>query len=315
MNGVGIPHRADCGISLSEELWRRIGDRICKRHRLNYSRLESSPTSENYVLFVDQAFVIKIFLPQRNMFSRELLALGLGKGMDLRIPRMLHFGEMEGWSYLVMKKMRGQPLPQPWATLVRKDQIEIISELGAAMRRLHSQKIASAVFRKCRRPWLAFLNQQVRVSAERQRAKGASEQWLNRLAQYLNDSLHLLPTDSCDVLLHGDLHPANLLVYRRKDRWIIRALVDFADSLIGFCEYDFVKPMLHMAFADPLLQQTLLLSYGYKEREFDVRLRRRLMLLTILHEGSNLKKACVRLGPGADSLTFQQLEERIWPFL
>jgi hygromycin-B 7''-O-kinase len=271
--------------------------------------------SENFVLFVDEAFVIKIFLPRRNMYSRELLALRLGKGKGLRIPRMLHFGEIEGWSYLVMNKMRGQPLPQSWATLVRKDQIEIISELGAAMRRLHSQKIASAVYRKCRRPWMAFLDQQVRVSAARQRAKGASEQWLNRLAQYLNDSLHLLPTDSCDVLLHGDLHPANLLVDRRNDRWTIRALVDFADSLIGFCEYDFVKPMLHMAFADPLLQRTLLLSYGYKESEFDVRLRRRLMLLTILHEGSNLKKTCVRLGPGTDTLTFQQLEERIWPLL
>jgi hygromycin-B 7''-O-kinase len=158
------------------------------------------------------------------------------------------------------------------------------------MQRLHSWKAAGAFHSKGGNQWRRFVNHQIEISAERQRVRGASKKWLNHLSQYLKDAVNLLSTDSGDVLLHGDLHPANLLLDHKDGRWRVLGLVDFADSLIGFREYDFVKPMLHMAFADRLLQRTLLLSYGYKETELDVRLRRRLMLLTILHEGSNLKK-------------------------
>jgi hygromycin-B 7''-O-kinase len=92
-------------------------------------------------------------------------------------------------------------------------------------------------------------------------------------------------------------------------------LIDFADSLSGFHEYDFVRPAMHMAFGNRNLQRTLLLAYGYKEKELDLTLRRRLMLLTILHEGSNLQDAAQRIGPKAHELSLEELEAEIWSFI
>jgi len=116
------------------------------------------------------------------------------------------------------------------------------------------------------------------------------------------------------VLLHGDVHPLNVLLTQQGRRWQITGLFDFADSLCGFHEYEFVAPGVLMVQGDRELQRALLLAYGYGEAELDLNLRAHLMLLTVLYECSDLRKYALRLAPEAIHLTLDQLEAAIWTF-
>lgn len=311
-----ILHAAEYESCFRDDIWERAAAEICRQHSINYRVLHRSPRSENIVFLVDNAFVIKIFSPFRDMYSREALALRLAHGkLRIKTPEVLYNGEIDGWSYLVTTQLAGRVLHQPWASLGLRDRFEILSGLGAAMQQLHSWEVTlSETASDNNYGWRVFLERQVRFALERQRVRGASPQWVESLPTYLATNLSFLPTDHKLVLLHGDLHPGNFLLEGKGGHRRVAGLIDFADSLSGFHEYDFIKPVLHMAFGDRGLQRTLLLAYGYKEKELDLDLRRRLMVLTILHEGSNLRKAALRLQPSANSLSLEELEAEIWSF-
>ncbi|HEX8251485.1 MAG TPA: hypothetical protein VF599_25145, partial [Pyrinomonadaceae bacterium] len=87
-----------------------------------------------------------------------------------------------------------------------------------------------------------------------------------------------------------------------------------ADSLKGFHEYDFVAVGVLMIQGQGALQREFFRAYGYAENEINETLRRRLMLLTILYECSNLRKYALRLKPEAVDLTLDELERAIWNF-
>jgi hygromycin-B 7''-O-kinase len=311
-----ISHAAEYESCFRDDIWKRAAAEICRQHRINYSVLRRSPRGENIVFLVDKGFVIKIFAPFRDMYSREALALRLAHGkLRIKTPEVLHNGEIDGWSYLVTAQLAGRALNQPWASVGLRDRFEILSGLGAAMKQLHSWEVTlSETASDNDHGWRVFLERQIRFSVERQRVRGASPQWVESLPTYLATNLRMLPADHKHVLLHGDLHPGNFLLEGKGRHRQIAGLIDFADSLSGFHEYDFIKPVMHMAFGNRDLQRTLLLAYGYKEKELDLHLRRRLMLLTILHEGSNLRKAALRLQPNASSLSLEELEAEIWSF-
>jgi len=116
------------------------------------------------------------------------------------------------------------------------------------------------------------------------------------------------------VMLHGDVHPMNVLLKERGGRWEASALFDFGDSFCGFREYEFVAPGVLMVQGRRELQREMLRAYGYGEAELDLNLRARLMLLTILYECSDLRKYALRLAPHAVNFTLRELEAAIWTF-
>jgi hypothetical protein len=91
-------------------------------------------------------------------------------------------------------------------------------------------------------------------------------------------------------------------------------LFDFADSLCGYHEYEFVAPGVLMMQGNYELQRAFLLAYGYSETQLDLNLRARLMLLTVLYECSDLRKYAMRLAPEAVDFTLAELEAAIWTF-
>jgi len=91
-------------------------------------------------------------------------------------------------------------------------------------------------------------------------------------------------------------------------------LIDFADSLCGSKEYEFVAPGVLTVQGDGELQRALLLAYGCAETQLALDLRARLMLLTILSECSDLRKYALRLAPDATKLTLDELERALRTF-
>ena len=308
-----VSNAADYSLHFGDDVWLQAASAICARHSLSHTTIRRSPQGENIIFFVDETAVIKIFAPFRENYLRETTALAFAKGkLSIRTPDLLHTGELEGWSYLVMSQLEGDASRAVWAEVGRRDRLEIISHLGIAMRELHTHD--APLRTALDRDWRGFLERQARESVERQRACGANPEWLESLPAYISSRLALLPAAHRLVFLHGDIHAGNLLLIRERGRWRIAGLIDFGDSLCGFHEYEFVAPGLLMVQGDGELQRALLLAYGYTDAQLDLDLRARLMLLTVLYECSDLRKYALRLAPEAINLTLDLLERAIWKF-
>ncbi len=298
----------------NDGVWQQAAAVICARHRLPYASLRRSPQGENIIFFVDDAVVIKIFAPFRGQYRREAAALEFAHGKSgIETPEIVHTGELEGWPYLVMTRLAGIPMREVWSSIETRERLEIVSRLGAAVRELHAHD-APLSEPDLNRDWRDFIERQARTCVERQRACGANPQWLESLPAYITARLKMLLTGDRPVLLHGDVHPGNVLLAERGGRWQVTGLFDFGDSFCGFHEYEFVAPGVLMVQGNRDLQRAMLLVYGYGEAQLDLNLRARLMMLTVLYECSDLRKYALRLAPEAIHLTLDALEAAIWTF-
>ncbi len=297
------------------DVWRQAAALVCARHRIPQANLRRSPQGENVIFFAGERFVIKIYSPLRGQHVRERAALEFASHARLSIetPEVVHAGELEGWPYLVMTRLDGILMREVWPDIEMRQQLAIVSRLGVAMRELHAPR-APLSPPELNRDWRSFIESQARASVARQRACGANPEWLESLPAYLEENLALLPERFEPVMLHGDVHPGNVLLRERGSRWEAAALFDFGDSFCGFREYEFVAPGVLMVQGRRELQREMLRAYGYAEAEIDLNLRTRLMLLTILYECSDLRKYALRLAPHAVNLSLRELESAIWTF-
>jgi hygromycin-B 7''-O-kinase len=293
------------------EFWRGFAETICRRHDLSFRNLQRATAGENIVFLVDDAFVIKIYTPFRGGFRREKAGLEFAQNKtSLILPEILFEGEIENFKYLVLNRLEGVLMSREiWLGLETRKQIEIVAQLADGLKELHSHDARAIDF-----DWRKFIGQQAATVVERQKAGGASLAWLERLPDYLAESLPLVPKDAENVFLHGDVHFGNLRLSETSGKWRISGLFDFADSLKGAREYDFVAVGVLMIQGQAELQREFFRAYGYAENEIDEVLRRRVMLFTILYECSDLRKYALRLKPEAVDLTLDELERAIWNF-
>ena len=311
MNVPTIAVADDFQRHLRDGFWTDFAQSICRRHKIFFNRLLRSEYGENIVFLVDAKYAIKIYTPFRRGFIREKTALEFAKDKtSLIMPEAVYNGEIEGFNYIVLSQLEGISITRDiWLKLNKLDQIRIVSQLAAGLKELHSHGAQSINF-----DWVKFIEHQTATVYARQKANGANPEWLERLPLYLEENLPLLPKDIAPVFLHGDVHFGNLRFIEKNGKWHISGLFDFADSLSGFGEYEFVAVGVLMIQGQREIQREFLLSYGYKENEINETLRRRLMLLTILYECSNLRKYALRLKPEAVNFTLDELEREIWSF-
>ena len=62
------------------------------------------------------------------------------------------------------------------------------------------------------------------------------------------------------------------------------------------------------------LQREFFRLYGYPDSAIDEKLRKRLMLLTMFYEYSDLRRYAIRLRPEAIEYSLLELEQAIWNF-
>ncbi|HEY0427545.1 MAG TPA: phosphotransferase [Pyrinomonadaceae bacterium] len=293
------------------DVWTGAARSICQRHKLAFENLKRSEHGENVVFLVDARYVVKIYTPFRSGFERERAALRFAENKTtLPLPEIIFEGEIENFKYLVLTQKEGVLMQRAmWLNLEKDEQISVVSELAAGLKELHTHNPRAINF-----DWQKFVTHQAETVFERQKSNGASVEWLEKLPLYLEENIKLLPENGAPAFLHGDVHFGNLRLKQVGGKWRISALFDFADSLKGFHEYEFVAVGVLMIQGQREIQREMLLAYGYRENELDEILRRRLMLLTILYEQSDLRKYALRLRPEAIDYTLEELEKSIWAF-
>jgi hygromycin-B 7''-O-kinase len=180
-----------------DDVWEIVAAEICRRNSISFGGLHRSLEGENIVFLVDETFVIKIFAPFRDRCSREVSALTFAQGRSLiKTPILIGSGEIDGWSYLVTTQLVGSPLHDSWDSVAERDQFEIVSKLGVAMKQLHSWEVELTATESANHLlWSAFLERQVLYSVQPQRVQGVSQNWVESLSGYLAANLSLLPKD------------------------------------------------------------------------------------------------------------------------
>lgn len=64
------------------------------------------------------------------------------------------------------------------------------------------------------------------------------------------------------VLLHGDLTQDHVLLIENEGEYSISGVIDFGDARIGHPFYDFIVPLLHYVYGEPVLSEELIKGYG-----------------------------------------------------
>jgi len=308
---MDIPIFNDFESRFCDPIWVEIAAEICRQERIEFTRLSRAERGENIVIFIDDRFVLKIYTPKKNGFNRESRALTFARDKSsLPIPDIIESGIFEGYRYIITDRIPGRQMLRPgWLDLNRSVQVNILTQLADGLRELHSRDAGEIDF-----DWNEFIDIQLESVISRQRAEGGNPEWIDSLPAYLETYFPLLPRDRREVFMHGDVHFGNLLVTDEQPP-LIAGLFDFADSLKGFFEYEFVAVGVLMIQGQGELQREFFRAYGYRDEEINVELRRRLMLLTILYEHSSLRRYAERLGPGSEQLTLDELERAIWSFV
>lgn len=294
------------------EIWAEAAKQICSRHKILFTQLKRSEHGEHIVFLIDDSFVIKIYRPARNCYEREKKALEFVDGKtDFKIPRIVQIGEIANLNYILMTQMTGAAMTRAqWLTVPEKEQLEFVSKLATGLKTIHSLNADSFV---C--DWHDFVKDRAETFVERQIAHGVNVEIIKSLPAFIETNLKLLPAKHPTVFLHGDVHFGNLRLEKSSGAWQISGLFDFADSRRGFFEYDFLAVNLLMIQGQNEIQREFFKAYGYAESELDETLRKRMMMLTMLYETSDLRRYALRLKPEAVDFSLEQLEKGIWSFV
>ncbi len=304
-----LPRFEDFEREFKSEIWFDGAKTICEKHQLSFDRLKRAEQGDCVVLLVDDKFVIKIYPPAFDLLEREKNALELAR-TNLKTPEVTAFGEFEGYKYLITTQIKGELMTREmWLKLENHEQISILTELAEGLKTLHLSDASKINF-----DWRKFIARQAETCFERQKACGVNNKILAQIPEYLEENLILLPTELSEVFLHGDVHFGNLRLVRSNEKWVISGLFDFGDSLKGFHEYDFLAVCVLMIQGQGALQREFFRAYGYPDGEINDELRKRLMLLTMFYEYSDLRRYAIRLCPEAIDYSLLELERAIWNF-
>ena len=253
------------------------------------------------VALLGRTRVLKLYPPfLRDHFGFEQAALArLGGRLAVPTPQLLKAGELDGWPWLLMTQLAGEPLTAHWAGLPEGQKCALLASLGALAAQVHALPVADMAARAP--AWPDFLaGQRARCRARQQRT-GLPAHLLAQLDTFLAGPLPQGP----DVILTGEYTPMNLLVQAGQ----LSGMFDFGDGLVGPREYDWLGPLAFLAAGHAGRCRAFFDGYGVLPDAAD---RLALMRLLLLHRYSHLPAQIAHPG-WQQAPSFEALVTLIWP--
>lgn len=245
--------------------------------------------------------VIKLyppFLQDHFEFERAVLAR-LGGRLRVPTPRLMATGTRDGWPYLVMTQLGGEPLDAVWSALDEAGKCAVLRQLGALAAEVHALPVGDIA--GLAPDWPAFLRTQHERCMARQQRTGLPPHLLAQLQDFLRGDLPAGPR----VILTGEYTPMNLLASGGR----LVGMYDFGDGLVGPREYDWLGPLVFLAAGHAVRREAFFQGYGATP---DAAQRPALLRLLLLHRYSNLR-AQIALPGWDEAPTFEALAQRLWP--
>ncbi|MEU3271589.1 aminoglycoside 3'-phosphotransferase/choline kinase family protein [Saccharomonospora sp. NPDC006951] len=240
------------------------------------------------VYAVGEDLVLKLFPAEDAGEARvEATVLAALEGrLSIPTPAFVGAGEAEGWHYVLMRRLSGEPLSQAWSRLSTSERAELAERIGVALAELHAVTDPSLATLEPL-DWRAFVRERRDVVVAEQRERGLGDEWLARIPGFL-DEVELGSGEP--VLLHTEVMREHVLL--REGTATPSGLFDFEPAMPGAPEYDFVAVAVYLAGGGEegaSFMRTLLRAYGYAPSDVDERFARRCLAYTLLHRYGNLR--------------------------
>ena len=228
------------------------------------------------------------------------------------IPELIAFGERDDeWTYVILTKLQGVMLESVWGNCSNDEKKNLVERIGKMIAEVHSVQVG--ILSSLEPQWKIFLDQQLTKFYDRHKRLGMPDWFTLHVENFVKESISVMQSQTELVILTCEYTPFNLLVDNKLGQWNICGMIDFGDAMIGYHEYDLIGPLLFLTEGNADLVRSLLHSYGYSDVEINQNLRRRLMLLSILHRYSNFKFQ-LRIPDWQERVkSIDELEELIFP--
>lgn len=259
------------------ELFLPAVEAIAARHRLP-TGIVRIPVGSNVLFALGATHVLKLFAPLfHDEYVRELRAYETSAAaLRLPIPELVAHGELDGWTYMALTRVPGEPVVKVWQEVPAGERVAIAAQLGEAAAMLHRAPPPASLAVN----WPLFLASQRANATLIQQGRDGPADWVAQIDGFL-DRYAPAPTAAPLVLLHADLHNQNVLLERRRGRWRLGGVIDFGDAFVGAREYEFAAPALWICQGERPLLASFLDGYGYAPRGEDLACR--LLAWTLLH--------------------------------
>jgi hygromycin-B 7''-O-kinase len=213
--------------------------------------------------------------------------------------------------YLVMTRVKGVNGKEAWAWLPEDQRESVLTQIGEIIAEV--QRVPVGDLSQLQPQWKQFIPMQIEGCRARHERLGLPQKYLDGLDDFLRDAGTLIPVNAAPVILTGEYNPENIFLEEHSGRWRLAALIDFADVMTGWSEYDLVGPSTFAAGGIPGRVRSLLRGFGYSKANADPALPRRLMTLLLLHRFSNLAGQIRIEDWQQKAADLRELERLLWP--
>lgn len=200
--------------------------------------------------------------------------------LSVQSPEILGEGTLEGWPYVILSHIEGDPIRDVWPKLGHQHKLKLAEQIAYITREISQCKADDVIANRF--IWNEFIKQQYDSWEDQQKKKGLPEEWLKHLGGFLGSfDISDFQTDS-QVFLHADLTWDHFLVTQDAEPRI-SGIIDMADSQVGHFEYELVAPTVFIfKGSQPLLEQYLS-RCGYTPTQLNPRFSEKLLTWSILH--------------------------------
>jgi hygromycin-B 7''-O-kinase len=251
--------------------------------------------------------VLKLYPPfYTGEAAREAAFLAvLDQQLPISTPKLHALGALDGWDYVLMSRLRGEPLVTVLPELSRADQRRLSTKLGEALRVLHA--LRDERLEPTRVEWRAFVQTQKSKTLALQEKRHLAPRWLEQIPDFLDAECGALEAAVADSPLHTEVMREHLLVERVNGAYELSGLFDFEPAMIGAPEYEFASVGVFFSCGDPVLLRDVLVAYGYSHPDLNHALERRLLTYALLHCYSNLAWYLDRIPPNENVTRLDEL--------
>ncbi len=227
--------------------------------------------------------------------------------LTIPTPQILFEGELEGWKYVVLSHVEGQPIRNIWSTQSDDQKLKASIQMAQIVQQLKGVPADSVI--QNRFHWNEFIKSQYENIESIQASKELSEPWLKNVKSFMAEfDLSEFQTSN-PVFLHADLTSDHFLV--NEDN--ISGVIDFADCQVGHPDYELLAPAGFIFKGQKTFLRHFLIHCGFSLKQLTSSFSHKLMAWTLLHRYCAIHSHFKNEMQVSDQGNFKDLAEKVYP--
>ena len=295
-----------------EGFWEPFIRQILDNHKLPDLLLKAYKNGSNIVYRYGERLIIKLFphFLHHQFIAEKTVLENIQEQLSVPVPAIHYRGKVQNWDYLIITFLEGETMGTIWPKLNDDQKERILWRLGQLAAEVH--QIPVDPLRAIDIGWKEFVQRQQQGCQARHQRLKLPQKFVQDIPGYLHPDA-LATSNFKPVLLTGEYTPENVLLRQNQTGdWEIAALIDFADSMLGFRDYDLLGPCVFSCEGKKGLLEAFLQGYGYSKEQLSEELAHRFFSILLLHRYSNLEFQ-IRISGWKEAHNLQELQKIVFP--